>query len=143
MPADKISFPLRTANKKEELMAKEKRQHPRVNISWPATIVTSHGLVECKTENLSPVGTLIHCSESSGLPNNFRLVFKPAGRRLILATAEKVWSKNFNSKNSTSHAVGVRFTFVPDHDYQLIKGTVYGGTAEVIEGLRLKAQGAR
>lgn len=124
-------------------MAKEKRQYPRVDISWPATIVTPDGLVDCKTENLSPVGTLIRCSKSSGLPDNFRLVFKAANRRLILATAEKVWSKNLNSKNSTSHAVGVRFTFVPDHDYQLIKGTVYGGTAEIMEGLRLKAQGAR
>ena len=124
-------------------MAKEKRQYPRVEISWPATIITSDGLVSCRTENLSPEGTLIRCSESSGLPNNFRLVFRPTERQLILATAEKVWSKSFDSSDRTSHAVGVRFTFIPDHDYQLIKGTVSGGTPEIIEGLRLKAQGAR
>ncbi len=105
-------------------MAKDKRQYPRVEISWPATIITADGLVSCRTENLSPVGTLIRCSESPGLPNNFRLVFKPADRRLILATAEKVWSKSSDSNRGTSHTVGVRFTFIPDHDYQLIKGTV-------------------
>ena len=124
-------------------MAKEKRQHPRVEISWPATIITADGLVSCRAENLSPEGTLIRCSESPGLLDNFRLVFKPTERQLILATAEKVWSKSFDSNNRTSHAVGVRFTFIPDHDYQLIKGTVSGGTPEIIEGVRLKAQGAR
>jgi hypothetical protein len=51
-------------------------------------------------------------------------VFKPAERQLILATAEKVWSKSFDNNNGTSHTMGVRFTFIPDHDYQLIKGTV-------------------
>ena len=105
-------------------MAKDKRQYPRVEISWPATIITADGLMSCRTENLSPVGTLIRCSESPGLLDNFRLVFKPAERQLILATAEKVWSKSFDSNNGTSHAMGVRFTFIPDHDYQLIKGTV-------------------
>jgi hypothetical protein len=105
-------------------MAKNKRQYPRVEISWPATIITADGLVSCRTENLSPIGTLIRCSESPGLLDNFRLVFKPAERQLILATAEKVWSKSFDSNNGTSHAMGVRFTFIPDHDYQLIKGTV-------------------
>jgi hypothetical protein len=105
-------------------MAKDKRQHPRVEISWPATIITDDGLVSCRTENLSSEGTLIRCSEPPGLLDNFRLVFKPAERQLILATAEKVWSKSFDSDNSPSHAVGVRFTFIPEHDYQLIKGTV-------------------
>ena len=123
-------------------MAKEKRQHPRVEISWPATIITSDGLVSCRTENLSPEGTLIRCSESPGLPNNFRLVFRPTERQLILATAEKVWSKRINNKKTTSHAVGVRFTFIPDHDYQLIKGTI-SEQSEVLKGTRLKAQGAR
>ena len=105
-------------------MAKDKRQHPRVEISWPATIVTDDGLVSCRTENLSPDGTLIRCSESLGLLDSFRLVFKPAERQLILATAEKVWSKRSDNNGNPSHAVGVRFTFIPDHDYQLIKGTV-------------------
>ena len=109
-------------------MAKEKRQCPRVEISWPATIITSDGLVSCRTENLSPEGTLIRCSESPGRLDNFRLVFKPAERQLILATAKKVWSKRSASNNKTSHAVGVRFTFIPDHDYQKIKGTVSGRT---------------
>jgi hypothetical protein len=105
-------------------MAKEKRQHPRVDISWPATVITPDGLVSCTTENLSPDGTLIHCPESPELLHNFRLVFKPAERQLILATAERVWFKALDSESSVSHAMGVRFTFIPDRDHQFIKGAV-------------------
>ena len=43
-------------------MAVDKRQHPRVEIAWSATIVTPDGLVSCETENLSAEGTLIRCS---------------------------------------------------------------------------------
>ena len=70
-------------------MAKDKRQYPRVEISWPATIITDDGLVSCRSENLSSEGTLIRCSEPPGSLDSFRLVFKPAERQLILATAEK------------------------------------------------------
>ena len=105
-------------------MDKEKRQYPRAEVSWPATIITPDGLVSCRTENLSSHGTRIRCSELPELVNNFRLVFKPAERKLILATAERVWSKSFTRKNGKSHALGVRFTFVPDHDHELIKGAV-------------------
>jgi hypothetical protein len=105
-------------------MAKEKRQHPRAEISWSTTIITPDGLVSCRTENLSPVGTLIHCTELPEPLSDFRLVFKPAERQLILATAEKVWSKTFDGDNSKSHAMGVRFTFIPDHDYEMISKAV-------------------
>jgi hypothetical protein len=105
-------------------MAIEKRQHPRVEISWSATIITPDGLVSCKTENLSADGTLIRCSALPDKLHSFRLVFKPSERQLILATAERVWSKTLDTDYNTPHAMGVRFTFVPDHDYQLINAAI-------------------
>jgi hypothetical protein len=105
-------------------MAKEKRQHPRVEISWSATIITSDGLVNCRTENLSAQGTLIRCSTLPDELHAFRLVFKPAERQLILATAERVWSKTIDTDGKTPHAMGVRFTFMPEHDYQLISEAI-------------------
>ena len=109
-------------------MAKEKRQHARVEISWPATVITPDRLMSCTTENLSPEGTLIRCPELPEILQNFRLVFKPAERQLILATAEKVWSKALDSESSVTHAMGVRFTFIPDRDHQFIKGAVSKST---------------
>jgi len=105
-------------------MAVEKRQHPRVEISWSATIITPDGLVNCRTENLSADGTLIRCSALPDQVHSFRLVFKPSARQIILATGEKVWSKTFDTDRKTDLVLGVRFTFVPDHDHQLISAAI-------------------
>ena len=105
-------------------MGIEKRQHPRVEISWSATIITPDGLVSCRTENLSTDGTLIRCSELPDELHNFRLVFKPAERQLILATAERIWSETVDNDPNTPHAMGVRFTFIPEHDFQLISAAI-------------------
>lgn len=105
-------------------MAVENRRHPRVEVAWPVTIVTPDGLVIGRTQNLSLVGTLILCPEVPELLYNFRLFFRPAERQLLIATAERVWSSTFVSDNCMSHAMGVRFTYIPDHDYRLINEAI-------------------
>ena len=105
-------------------MSIEKRQYPRVEISWPVTIVTDYGLMIGRTQNLSLVGTLILCPEVPELFYSFRLFFRPAERQLLIATAERVWSSTFVSDNCMSHAMGVRFTYIPDHDYRLINEAI-------------------
>jgi hypothetical protein len=105
-------------------MAMEKRQYPRVEVAWPVTIVTPDGLVIGRTENLSLVGTLILCPEVPELFYSIRLFFRPAERQLLIATAERVWSSTFVSDNCMSHAMGVRFTYIPDNDYRLINEAI-------------------
>jgi len=64
------------------------------------------------------------CPELPELLFNFRLVFRPAERKLLLATAERVWSStSFNGK-SMVHAMGVQFTYIPDNDYRLINEAI-------------------
>ncbi|MEJ2366629.1 MAG: PilZ domain-containing protein [Deltaproteobacteria bacterium] len=105
-------------------MATEKRQHPRVEISWSATIITADGLLSCRTENLSADGTRIRCSELPDNLDRFRLVLRPSERQLILATAERVWSKTVDTDRKTAHTMGVRFTFIPAHEYQQISAAI-------------------
>ena len=105
-------------------MATEKRQYPRVEVAWPVTIVTDDGLVIGRTQNLSLVGTLILCPEASELLYNFRLFFRPAERQLLIATAERVWSKASINGKGMVHAMGVRFKYIPEHDYQLMSEVI-------------------
>lgn len=102
------------------MMAIEKRQYPRAEITWPVTVITHNGPVDGRTENLSLTGTLIRCPEVPDLDDHFRLVFKPAARQLLLATAEMIWSDIFLNDKYAFYAMGVRFTYIPDHDQQLI-----------------------
>jgi hypothetical protein len=105
-------------------MAIEKRQYPRVEVAWPVTVLTPDAPVIGRTQNLSLVGTLIHCTEIPELFYNFRLFFRPAERQLLIATAERVWSSTFVDDKSMSHAMGVRFTYIPEHDYQLMSEVI-------------------
>lgn len=106
------------------IMAMDKRQFPRVELSWPVTVITDDGLVTGRTQNISLDGTLIRCAEIPELQKNFRLIFRPAERELLLATAERVWHRAFVRKYFMPHAVGVRFTFVPDQDYDRISEAI-------------------
>ncbi len=101
-------------------MTAENRRYPRVEVAWPVTIVTDDCLVIGRTKNLSLVGTLILCPEAPELFYSFRLFFRPAERQLLIATAERVWSRTSINGKSMVHAMGVRFTYIPDSDYQLM-----------------------
>ena len=114
-------------------MAVEKRRHPRVEISWPVTVVTDEGIISGRAENLSFVGTLIRCSEILELLYDFRLVFRPAERQLLITTAERVWSRPIISNNSTSHVMGVRFTYIPEHERRLFSRTIFSHTPSQYE----------
>ena len=106
-------------------MAVEKRRHPRVEISWPVTVVTDEGIISGRAENLSFVGTFIRCSETIELPCDFRLVFRPAELQLLITTTERVWSRIIKSDNSTCHVMGVRFTYIPEHERRVFSRTIF------------------
>jgi DNA-directed RNA polymerase subunit RPC12/RpoP/c-di-GMP-binding flagellar brake protein YcgR len=109
-------------------MAVEKRCHPRVEISWPVTVVTDEGIISGRAENLSFVGTLIRCSEILELLYDFRLVFRPAELQFLVTTAERVWSSTIISNNSASHLMGVRFTYIPEHERRVFSRTIFSHT---------------
>ena len=60
------------------------------------SVITPHGPVDGKTQNLSLLGTLIRRTEIPELLYNFRLVFRPPERELLLATAEIGLVRNFS-----------------------------------------------
>lgn len=102
------------------MVANEKRQHTRAEITWPVTVITHNGPVDGRTQNISRAGTLIRCPEVPDLDDNFRLVFKPAGRQMLLATGEMVWSDILLDDKYAFYAMGVRFTYVPEHDQHVL-----------------------
>jgi hypothetical protein len=109
-------------------MATENRRYPRVDISWPVIVVTDDSIITGTTENLSLGGTLIKCSVIPLLYYNFRAVFKPSKGRFILATVEGVWSRPHVDTKSICHELGMRFTFIPDWDYQQISEAISSRT---------------
>ena len=88
---------------------KEKRRHQRARIKWPVVVNSPNGLLDGKTRDLSVGGTYIRCPDMPILDTNFLLVIT-AEERLILVTAEMVWSDTRNSDGKNiSRGMGIRF----------------------------------
>ena len=94
-------------------MGVEKRRYPRVEITWPVTIITPNGSKGGRIQNISLGGALIQCTKVPELDDFFRLVIRPAESRHIFATARIVWSDTFFNDKSMFHAMGVRFKLTP------------------------------
>ena len=101
-------------------MAIENRSYPRVEVHWPVTLVTEIGLVTGTIRNLSLAGVLIQCPTVPDLLYSFRLVLKPSERQQILATAKRIWSKTHRRNGTVFHAMGVGFTYIPEHDLDVM-----------------------
>lgn len=101
-------------------MAIENRRYPRVEVYWPVTLITETGLITGKTLNLSLAGTLMQFPILPDTPYSFRLVFRPRERQQILATAKRIWSKTHTGERSIFHTMGVGFTYIPEHDRNLM-----------------------
>ena len=94
-------------------MTTEKRQYPRVETTWPVTVITPNGPKDGRIQNISLGGAFIQCTKMPELDDFFRLIIKPAESRYIFASARIVWSDTFSNNKSMSHAMGVRFKHPP------------------------------
>jgi Tfp pilus assembly protein PilZ len=94
-------------------MTVDKRQYPRVEITWPVTVITPTGPKEGRVQNISLGGAFIQCTKVPEHNDFFRLVIRPDESRYIFATARVVWSDTISNDKSMSHAMGVRFKHAP------------------------------
>ena len=102
----------------------EKRQHLRVKISWPTTVITPYGPVGGRTQSLSLGGAFIRCSEAPALDEIFRLVLRPPDRHFFVATAEKVWSDTFIDDKDMFHGIGVHFIYLTRDDHLFLSKAI-------------------
>jgi hypothetical protein len=90
-------------------MTVEKRRYPRVEATWPVTVITPNGTKVGRIQNISLGGACIQCAKVPELDDFFRLVIRPAESRYIFASARIVWSDTLSNDKSMSHAMGVSF----------------------------------
>ena len=101
----------------------QRRKNLRINIAWPVVVITPNGILDGETQNLSLGGAALRCRQVPDLSDSFRVVLKPSERKILLATAEIIWSDICIDK-TTSCAMGVRFTFMLDNDRQFINDAI-------------------
>ena len=88
----------------------EKRQHPRVAVSWNASAETSDGIIDVQLKDISLGGAFVVCDKPVALKEKFRITIKVSEQDPLELTAEVVWS-NFNvpADKVVNRGMGVRF----------------------------------
>lgn len=93
----------------KEMVGKERRLQPRVDVSWPVTMLTSEGPINGETKDISMQGAFIYCDKPMPLAERFVLSVKaPAASMQVMA--QVIWSENSShGKKVKPLGIGVRF----------------------------------
>ena len=107
-------------------MGIEKRQFPRVEVTWFATMLTAQGPIEGEVRNISLGGAFVHCQEQPESNETFRMIIKiPHSRQFLRASARVARSNIYNPEgNDEPIGIAVRFVEISDDDRQYIREVV-------------------
>lgn len=104
-----------------ETFQKDKRQHPRVDITLPVRIETSQGTIEGETINISLGGAFICCQRPLPLRENFRLAVDAPNHDSLTVNAEVVWSNiNVPDEKILNRGMGIRFIEITKADREFL-----------------------
>ncbi|UCG20324.1 MAG: PilZ domain-containing protein [Deltaproteobacteria bacterium] len=107
-------------------MGIERRQFPRVEVSWPVTMLTAKGPIQGEVTNISLGGAFVHCLEEPDSNETFRMIITlPDSRQFLRATARVARSRIYNPDDADElSGIGVRFVDISDDDRQYIRELV-------------------
>ena len=104
----------------------QKREHSRVPVSWPVTMVTPEGDIDGIIENISAGGAYIRCGTPLLQKDLFILSILSQDREHSWIGAEVVWLDIPLSTDSDVIPIGlgVRFTNITTEDLQFVSNVV-------------------
>jgi len=89
----------------------EKRQHPRIPVRWPVTIITKQGSVEGESRNITVAGLFVHCLENLEKNKEYQMIIRIPEKESLLLNGQVVWS-NFENVDFNASYVGMGFCFI-------------------------------
>ena len=88
----------------------EKRRHPRIAISWQASIETSDQTDNAQIKDISLGGAFVVCSEPLALNAMFKISIRIPNLEPLRLKAEVVWSnRNMSAERVVNRGMGIRF----------------------------------
>jgi Tfp pilus assembly protein PilZ len=112
----------------------EKRAHPRIAISWQATIESTDQTDDVQLKDISLGGAFVVCKAPLALAEKFKINIRIPGQGQLHLNAEVVWSnKNMAADRVVNRGMGIRFIENTVEDRQrlekALKASLDGNTA--------------
>ncbi len=103
----------------------EKRKAPRINVTWPITIITSQGTIEGESRNITPSGIFIHCKKKLPEDEVYQMIIKLPNGKQIIVRGQMMWS-NLNGRDDTGSLVNMGFSFIKmsDEDQKVLRTVI-------------------
>ncbi len=102
--------PVQLATTSQKSKWEEKRQHPRVPISWPVELEPPYESLRIRLKDISRGGAFIICQKPLPLNEKLRLCIKVPEQEELLLNAEVVWSNTNVPRDQVIHrGMGVKF----------------------------------
>ena len=109
----------------------EKRAHPRVAISWQASITAASQTDDVQLKDISLGGAFVVCTDPLALNDRFKISVRIPDQEPLDLNAEVVWSnKNMPAERVVNRGMGIRFIQNTEKDRQRLEKAL----ATVIEG---------
>ena len=89
----------------------EKREHPRIPVRWPITIISKEGSIEGESRNITVAGVFVHCLEKLEKNEEYQMIIKIPEKESLLLNGRVVWS-NFENVDFNASYVGMGFCFI-------------------------------
>ena len=89
----------------------ERREHPRIPVRWPVTIITKEGSIEGESRNITVAGLFVHCLEKLEKNEEYQMIIKIPEKESLLLNGRVVWS-NFENVDFNASHVGMGFCFI-------------------------------
>jgi Tfp pilus assembly protein PilZ len=100
----------------------EKRRHPRIAISWQASMETSDQTDNVQIKDISLGGAFVVCSEPLALNAKFKIRIRIPNQEPLRLNAEVVWSnKNMSADRVVNRGMGIRFIENTEKDRHRLK----------------------
>ena len=103
----------------------EKRQHPRVAISWSAMLEPPHENIAVQLKDISVGGAFVVCGEPLPPKEKIRLCIKIPDQEELLLNAQVVWSNtNVPQEEVINRGMGVQFVQNTDKARQRLEKAI-------------------
>jgi len=105
----------------------EKRRSPRVEVSWPITILAETGTIEGEIRNVSVDGLLIFCEEPLRLNETYRMSILPGKHHAIGVSGKVVWADAYcMDGENTAFGVGICLVELTNEDREALRVLMAG-----------------
>jgi Tfp pilus assembly protein PilZ len=99
----------------------EKRRHPRVEISWTASLDKPEGPAAVQLKDISLGGAFVVCEEPLALQDEFKITINLPDQEPLQLNAEVVWSNiNMPRDKVVNRGMGIRFIKNDEKERQLL-----------------------